>query len=166
YEHLKDYMAMSAAEWAGDFANAATLADQMMARRKALFAINPFFVLDNEKRYDAGIWYWGILERAAYFRKLADLTSGKTGDLVALLPEEAAFRTDPNDEGRFAGWQHPGWDATGWQRIKTTQPFYSQGYLSPEGYPYTGYLWYRFDVDVPVGAAGKPVAFYAPVVET
>jgi len=166
FEHLKDYMAMSAAEWAGDFASAAKDADAMMERRKELCAINPFFVLDNEKRYDAGIWYWGVLERAAYYRKLADLTGGKTGDLVALLPEEMAFRTDPNDEGRFSGWQEPAWDSSLWQHIKTTQPFYSQGYLSPEGYPYTGYLWYRADVDVPANAAGKPIAFYAPVVET
>jgi hypothetical protein len=166
YEHLKDYLAMSSAEWAGDFTGAAKHADEMMQRRKALYAINPFFMLDNEKRYDAGIWYWGVLERAAYYRKLADLTGDKTGGLVALLPEETAFRTDPNDEGRFAGWQEPKWDATGWQRIKTTQPFYSQGYLSPEGYPYTGYMWYRFEVDIPAGIAEKPIAFYAPVVET
>lgn len=166
YEHLQAYMKMSAAEWAGDFAAAAGHADEMMARRAELFAINPFFVLDNEKRYDAGIWYWGILERAAYFRELADLTSGKTGNLVALLPEKTAFRIDPNDEGRFARWQDPDWDASGWQQIKTTQPFYSQGYLSPAGYPYTGYMWYRFDVDVPASASGKPIAFYAPVVET
>jgi hypothetical protein len=166
YQHLQAYMDMSAAEWAGDFAAAAKHADEMMARRKELFAINPFFILDNEKRYDAGIWYWGILERAAYFRELADLTGGKTGDLVTLLPEKTAFRIDPNDEGRFARWQDPTWDASGWQQIRTTQPFYSQGYLSPEGYPYTGYLWYRFEVEVPPSAAGKPVAFYAPVVET
>jgi hypothetical protein len=166
YEHLKDYVAMSAAEWAGDFAGAAKYADEMMERRKDLFAINPFFVLDNEKRYDAGVWYWGILERAAYYRKLADLTGGKTGNLIALLPEEMAFRTDPNDEGRFAGWQEPAWDTAGWQRIKTTQPFYSQGYMSPEGYPYTGYTWYRAEVDVPADAAEKSVSFYAPVVET
>ena len=49
----------------------------MMACRRKLFAINPFFVLDHEKPYDAGIWYWGVLARAQYYRKLADLTGGQ-----------------------------------------------------------------------------------------
>ncbi|HET6249266.1 MAG TPA: DUF4838 domain-containing protein [Tepidisphaeraceae bacterium] len=166
YQHLEHYMAMSAHAWAGEYTAAAQDADAMMAVRKQLQAINPFFMLDNEKPYDAGIWYWGVVARGEYYRKLADMTGGKTGDLVALLPEKAAFHIDPHDEGRFAGWEAPAFDEAAWQRIKTTQPFYTQGYLSPQGYPYTGYIWYRLKATVPASFAGKPVTFYAPAIET
>ena len=37
-------------------------------------------------------------------RKLADLTTGKTGDLIQVLPERARFALDPRDDGRFTGW--------------------------------------------------------------
>jgi hypothetical protein len=166
YEHLKCYVAMSAAEFAGDWAGAARQAEAMMSLRKQMMDVSPFFVLDHEKPFEGGVWYWGVVARGAYYRKLADLTSGKTGDLVALLPEKAQFTTDPHDEGRFAGWYQPTWDADAWRRVLTTKPFYAQGYMSPEGYPYVGSVWYRFDVDLPAAFEGKPVTLLAPVVET
>ncbi len=76
------------------------------------------------------------------------------------------FRTDPHDEGRFAGWFEPEASGAGWSRVSTTRPFYTQGYLSAEGYPYVGVVWYRFRVDVPASAAGRRVVLLAPVVET
>lgn len=166
YEHLQAYRAMHAAEWAGEFAEAARQADRMMEQRRQLHAINSFFILPDERRYESGIWYWGVLDRKAYYEKLADRLSGKSGDLVAMLPEKAAFRLDPNDEGRFARWHRPDLDTGDWASIRTTKPFYAQGYLSPEGYPYTGYLWYRITVDIPASAKGRPVRLYIPVVET
>ena len=105
-------------------------------------------------------------DRARYYRKLTDLTNGKTGDLVALPPEKALFQIDPNDEGRFQRWSDPAYKTDGWKTILTTQPFYAQGFMSPEGYPYTGYAWYRLETDVPAKFAGRPVTFLAPVVET
>jgi hypothetical protein len=166
YEHLKAYMAMSAAEFAGDWAGAARQADAMMALRKQLMDISPFFVLDHEKPFEGGVWYWGAVARGEYYRKLADLTGGKTGELVALLPERALFTTDPHDEGRFAGWYDPAWNADAWRRVLSTKCFYAQGYMTPEGYPYVGTMWYRFEVDVPASFADKPVTLLAPVVET
>ncbi len=166
YEHLKGYLALHAAEVAGDFAGAARQADAMMEIRKQLHAINSFFVLPDEQRYKSGIWYWGALDRKAYYEKLAALTSGKTGDLVTLLPETAAFRLDPHDEGRFARWHKPDLETAAWTSVLTTKPFYTQGHLSREGYPYTGYLWYRLNADIPASAKGKRVVLYAPVVET
>ena len=137
YDHLTHYVAMSGAEFAGEWTAAAKEADAMMECRRQLFAINPFFVLDNEKPYDAGIWYWGVQDRARYFRKLADLTGGQTGELIALLPEEAAFRLDPNDEGRFARWQEPAKDTKDARvaAFEDDDAFLRAGLCEPGGIP-------------------------------
>jgi hypothetical protein len=166
YEHLKAYMEMNAGDLSGDFARAIRAADRMMECRKELNGINSFFVLPDEQRYDSGVWYWGVLDRKAYYQKMLDALSGKTGSLIAMLSETASFRTDPNDEGRFAGWYLPAAPPGNWSSIRTSMPFYAQGYLSPEGYPYTGAIWYRFDVPIPAGAKGKKVVLATPVVET
>ena len=113
----------------------------------------------------SGVWYWQVGERATYYRKLDDMWSGKTGTLVAKLPAQASFATDPLDEGRFAGWYRPDWDSAKWQTVSTTKPFYLQGHMSADGRPYMGNLWYKFKVNVPAGAKGKRVLLYAPVVE-
>jgi hypothetical protein len=171
-EHLKEYMAMNNAEYAGDFAGAASHADAMLALRQQLYDINPFWTLPKERGfsekapYASGVWYWTIQNRADYYRTLSDMTSGKTGDMVALLPQMAEFKLDPRDDGRFARWYDPSRDNSKWATISTTAPFYTQGYADASGYPYLGYMWYRFKVDVPSSAKGKPVHLYIPVVET
>lgn len=165
-EHLEHYMAMSRAEFEGAFAHAADEADQMMAVRRQLFAISPYFCLDTEKGYEAGVSYWNVTQRAAYYRKLADFVGGKTGTLIALLPERAQFQIDPHDDGRFAKWYQPTWDTTGWRDVSTTQPFYMQGFMGNDGYPYVGAAWYRFKIDLPASIANKPIHLYCPAVET
>jgi beta-galactosidase/beta-glucuronidase len=96
---------------------------------------------------------------------MADLTTGKMGDLVQILPQHARFAIDPRDEGRFAGWYESNFNDQEWKSIPTTEPFYLQGYLDAQGYPYLGALWYRLDVDVPASAKGRKVMLYAPAVE-
>jgi hypothetical protein len=166
FDHLKAYVAMCAAEAAGDFAGAAAQCDRMMELRKKLHAISPFYVWPDESNYRTGIVYWGVVARGQYFRSLADMTSGKTGDLVALLPQEAAFRTDPKDDGVFAEWHKPDLSEVDWKPILTTMPLYSQGYRDKSGRQYLGYAWYRLKVNVPASAAGRKITLYAPVVET
>lgn len=169
YEHLKAYLAMTEAEWAGDFAQAARQADAMLAQRAKLSALSTFYCQPEDATAESGFYYWGVVDRRAYYQKLADRTSGKTGDLVKVLPDKAQFRTDPRDEGRFAGWFAPEWKADGdWQTIFTTRPFYLQvkGCLDETGYPYLGPVWYRLKVDVPSSAKGKKIVLYAPTVET
>jgi hypothetical protein len=163
--HLEAYMAMSAAESRADFAGAAREAARMMEARRQLHAIDPFFVWSDEKGYHTGIWYWGVQAREEYYRSLADRTSGKTGDLVALLPDSAQFRTDPHDDGVFAAWYRSG-AASAWGTVSTTRPFYAQGYADAQGHPYVGTIWYRWSVQLPESARGKKVSLYIPVVET
>src|SRR5258708_2047522 len=94
------------------------------------------------------------------------MTSGKTGDLIAVLPEKAAFSTDPHDDGLFAEWYKPAFNDKGWPGVLTTHPFYAQGYTDEAGHTYTGQMWYRLKVKVPASAKGKKVMLYAPVIET
>jgi hypothetical protein len=165
-EHLEAYMAMRTAAFAARFADAANSAGRMLDLRKQLHQINSFFIMPHEDGYKTGVWYWKITDRKKYYQMLADKLAGKTGDLLAILPDEARFRTDPHDEGRFAGWYAPTHDDRNWQTLSTTKPFYAQGHMDAAGHPYLGHIWYRLQVDVPAEAAGRKVMLYAPIVET
>jgi len=166
HEHLVAYMDLAAAEAAGNFAAAVAQADKMLTLRGQLHAISPFFIWPDEKGYHTGVWYWTISDRTKYYQSLVDKTSGKAGTLVALAPRQVPFRTDPHEEGIFAGWQQPGLDETGWALVDTTRPFYRQGFDDARGYPYVGHIWYRIKVDVPATAQGKKIMLSVPVVVT
>jgi hypothetical protein len=172
FQHLQAYVAMNKAELSGDYVEAARQANLMLSIRSKLHAINSFLIMPNEKNangktdFNTGVWYWTITDRAAYYQKLADMQSGKTGKLITELPETAKFKTDPKDEGRFAGWYLPDWNTSDWQTVTTAKPFYLQGHMDSSGYPYLGDVWYQFKVNVPASAAGRKVLLYAPVVET
>ena len=166
FEHLKRYMDMRGAEFEADFAAAAEHAGRMMDVRKKLSGISPVFCLPDEDTSASGIWYWGVTHRKRYYESLAAKTSGETGDLVALLPTAAKFRTDPRDEGRFAGWFDPEAHDGDWETILTTKSFLRQGYMDEVGYPHMGYIWYRLEVDVPEEFAGRKIMLYAPILET
>jgi hypothetical protein len=166
-EHLKGFMAMHRAEFAADFREAAKQADIMLEQRKPLFALSrSFFDINAMTGESYGFYYWGTVARRDYYRKMADLTTGKTGDLIGVLPEQARFAIDPRDDGRFAGWFEPSFDDHAWKAIPTTAPFYIQGHRDTEGYPYLGAMWYRLEADVPAAAKGRKVFLYAPALES
>ncbi len=166
YDHMVAYMAMYEAAWGGRFAAAVGQADRMMALRGELHAIDPFYIWYDEERYHSGVWYWGIEDRGKYFQSLADMTSGAAGDLVAMLPAKAQFRTDPHDEGTTDEWHAQKLNTRDWQTVLTTEPFYTQGHQDQRGHTYLGHVWYRVRVDVPESAAGNPVRLYVPILET
>ncbi|MGC9317684.1 MAG: DUF4838 domain-containing protein [Armatimonadota bacterium] len=164
HEHLEAYVRMWQAWLDGDFAGAAQHAERMLSLRRQLHAIDPFYIWPDEEGYRSGVWYWTVTDRRDLFRSLAHRTSGRTGELVAMCPTRVRFRTDPHDEGRFAGWQRPGWDDGDWERIDTRRPFYLQGHIDREGHPYVGNMWYRLRVEVPASAAGSTVRLCVPMV--
>jgi len=168
YEHLRDYLGLDAAAAAGDWTGAVRHAEHTMEMRRQLHAINPIFIWPDENPKDgvrSGIFDWGATYRGAFYQKLADKTSGKTGDLIALLPQKAMARTDVHDDGWFEEWFRPDWKENGWETILTTQPFYYQSHTDEQGHPYDGLIWYRLSVDVPASAKGKKIMVYAPIVE-
>jgi len=166
FDHLVAYRAMNAAERSADFAEAARHAQDMLDLRKRLFAIDPFYIWEDEDGYHTGVWYWKIADRRDWYQSLAERMTGPAGELVATLPERAAFRIDPHDEGLHAGWYTTA-DAPGdWQELSVTEPFFTQGYLDDRGFPYVGYAWYRFRVDLPADVSGKPVRLLIPTLTT
>jgi hypothetical protein len=184
-EHLKGFMAMHKAEFAADFAEAAKQADYMLKQREQLFKLSRSFFDINPKTGESfGFYYWGTVARRDYYRKMANLTTGKadeealaalgtggkaavpTGEMVKVLPEQARFALDPRDDGRFAGWFEPNFDDRNWKTNPTTAPFYILGHRDEQGYPYMGAMWYRLEADVPAEAKGKKVLLYAPAVES
>jgi hypothetical protein len=162
YQHLQAYVAMTDAELTCRFADAAKQASRMLQLRKQMNALNPFLAPEGAMPYE----YWGVTQRSAFYQSLADLTDGKKGSMVAILPETAAFKTDPRDDGVVGGWFSPDYSQAGWKPILTTRPFYMQGYQDKDCYPYLGNIWYRLTVDVPASAVGKKVMLYSTVLET
>lgn len=124
-EHLQAYLAMTAAEWATDFAAAAEHAQRMLTVRGELHDINSFLFL-GDGDHETGYYFWPVTARRDHYRKWADRTTGVTGDLVAVLAETTPFRIDPRDEGRFAGWYKTDVPTADWRPIRTTRPYYAQ----------------------------------------
>ena len=95
-------MAMHRAEFDANFAEAAKQAEYMLKQREPLFAMDRAFFDINPKTGESnGYYYWGTVARRDYYKKLADLTTGKTGDMIAVLPEQGPLRPRPARRGPF-----------------------------------------------------------------
>lgn len=169
-EHLKAYMASKGAEFDGRWGDAVKNLNTMIERRLELNKISPFLALPPTKegadRYYAGEVYWGVLERRDYFQKLHDMTSGVNGQLVALAPKNARFTLDEATMGQSLRWFEPEHNRSQWRLLDTTKSFYTQGYMSRSGVPYTGKMWYVFEIDVPASFKGKPIRIHTPFITT
>jgi len=168
-EHLKAFMAMSRADFDADFAEAAKQAQRMVDVRKPATELSRwYFDPQPPTGESAGYYYWGSVARRDYYQKMAALTGGANGEMVAVFPEKVKSTIDPRDDGRYDGWYAADFRDKGWESILTTMPFYQQaeGCVDEQGFPYMGVMWYRMTVDVPASAKGKKVFIYAPAVET
>jgi len=171
-EHLKGYLAMHEAEFAGKYTEAARLADEMMARRVELEKLSPFYCVATTGNpvLDGGgaEGYWGLAKRKEFYLKVAGKMNGETGALVAMAPRQVKFSLDPQDLGRFQRWHEPRYNRSEWQLLDTCKPFYLQapGALAANGYPYQGNMWYVFELPVPADAKGKSVRLFSPIVVT
>ena len=169
-EHLKGYMAMNRAEFTGNYPEAIKQADFMFQQRQALNKISGYFSIpeskDPHRIYFSGSYYWSLTDRKAFYQKLLDLTTGKTGDLIAKAPREVKFSLDDADVGRYARWHEPDFDRSEWRKIDTTTPFYLQGdgMLDARGVPYMGQMWYIFELNVPKEKVSRPIHVLAPTI--
>ncbi|GMU21064.1 MAG: hypothetical protein AMXMBFR13_11580 [Phycisphaerae bacterium] len=153
FENLCEYVAMEKAKRAGDLAAALKCIDRMLAIRDQQNKITPFMGWVPYACYGTD-WEKTRLEGA-----LAK-TNGTQGELVTWLPEKAAFRTDPFDDGRYERWQEPSTDLSPWTTLLSTYGWDAQsipGLVDEKGHPYRGVAWYQFDVDVPESANGKTI---------
>jgi hypothetical protein len=150
YDNLRKYVEMERAKREGDLAAAARHAKWMADFRDEMNKLTPF--MGWQPYPCTGIeWEHKRLEDAA-----AKIT-GKDGELVALVPQIARFRTDPFDDGRYERWQEPSTDLSAWKEMPATSGWDTQGLHDEKGHPYRGVAWYQFDVPVPETAKGKDV---------
>lgn len=167
-EHLKAYMAMKESEFNARWADAVKYADRMIECRLALNKISPFLAmppaLTGRERYYSGDFYFGVLKRKAFYQKLDGLTNSETGILVVIAPKKVKFSLDEAGFGKHFNWYEPVFNRSKWRNIDTTIPFYAQGYMSSDGMPYLGKMWYVFELDVPSKFKGKPIKIYSPFV--
>lgn len=148
YDLLREYVAMIKAERQCAFAEAAERAGRMFEMQNALSRLSPFLG-----------WHAYRVQESEWEQKrmkAADaLLRGPKGELIALLPEKAAFRIDPFDDGRFERWQDTPAEGPAWRQMSTTTGWDAQGLQDEHGHPYKGIAWYQFQVDVPADAQGR-----------
>jgi len=150
YDNLREFVAAEKAKRKGDFTAAAMHTARQIELQTEINRITPFMGWHPYPAYGTD-WEKNRMEATAA------KAGGAEGDLVALLPEMAVFRTDPFDDGRYQRWQEPSTDLSQWKPIATTSGWDTQGLQDDKGHPYTGLAWYQFDVDVPESARGKLV---------
>jgi len=155
FDQLCDYVALEAAKREGRFAEAAGWAEKLMQRPAEMNKISPFFGYEPYAVYGPD---W----EAKRMRKLAAKTDGTEGTLLTLLPVTARGRSDPFDDGRYAGWQKAELDDSGWSRLQTTAGWERQGFQDAQGHAYRGLMWYRLEMDLPANAASQSVWLCAP----
>ncbi len=153
YDNLCEYVAMEKAKRAGDLAAAVKRVARMIEIQAAMGKITPFM---GWHPYPCCGTEWEKKRLEAAAAKM----NGPEGELVALLPEKAAFRTDPFDDGRYERWQEPSTELASWKSILSTYGWDTQnlpGMVDGKGHPYRGLAWYQFDVDVPESTKDKQV---------
>ena len=166
-EHLKAYMAMNRAEFDANFVEATKQAQRMMDVRKPASDLSHDYFDPRPDGDSWGFYYWGSLARRDYYQKVADATTGKTGQLISVLPEKAKCKLDPRDDGRYQEWFAPKFSVKDWTDVLTTMPFYRQvaDGVDDKGFPYMGALWYRIDFDAPKVAKGQSIYLYCAAIE-
>jgi len=76
----------------------------------------------------------------------------KDYELLADLPEQWRFRTDPDEVGRREGWQTAAHDDAGWETLRIREFWENQGHS-----PYDGQAWYRLAYAPEKLPAGKRI---------
>lgn len=173
---LDAYMAMvRAAATEADYTAAVAAGERGLAARQQLAAMNPTFTtrvagVAAETEATGPAWWPGEVKQ---YRDLLQYTNGTRGTLLQKLPLTWAFRRDPNDTGVVSGWAYKPLDlkkavaaptdsGNDWQPLRTDLYMQAQGVLAPDRQSYTGYAWYRTDIDCPAAQAKEKVHIRFP----
>jgi len=157
-DHFMACAEMYEAEKNLDYAAASAAAQRMIDLENKLSSIYSFFITvgpDWDRRpYFAG-------GRKALFDRLAAMTDGTKGVMVAPLPLEMKFRRDPFNEGVIGGWYRMDFDDSDWGTENTFYFWEQQDPpLDEAGHHYDGYGWYRATFEVPAEMAGREFRFW------
>ncbi|MDU9048410.1 MAG: DUF4838 domain-containing protein [Candidatus Electrothrix sp. Rat3] len=157
-----------------DYKKAVKLGEKALVIREKLTAMNgTFTTYKGMKVEDTGYAWWpGEVKQ---YRELNQWVNGDKGELVLKLPLEWAFRRDPKNigvKGNFAAgpvdltfWKAnrgtytldllKDYPVSEWELLKTNLYMQAQGIRNPDRQSYTGYAWYRTEVDIPEEQSDK-----------
>jgi len=169
YDIMHGYLSMvRAAATDVAYARAGVLGDRALAVREAMTDMNGTFTTYRgygvEKSGNPA-WWPGEVQQ---YKKLATLTDGPAGRLVAKLPVEWAFHRDSDNSGVAKGYHtqpvdlaywnaHSGeqtlqnrkdYPVDQWEMLRTDLYAQSQGIRHPDRQSYVGHLWYRTEVEL------------------
>ncbi|WP_446011537.1 DUF4838 domain-containing protein [Candidatus Electrothrix sp.] len=164
-----------------DYKKAVQLGEKALVIREKLTAMNGTFTTYKGMKVENKGYAWWPGEVRQY-RELEQWVNGDKGKLVLKLPLEWAFRRDPKNIGvkkNFATepvdltfWQAnrgtytldllKDYPATEWEMLRTDLYMQAQGVRNPDRQSYTGYAWYRIEVDIPAEQVDKKLHLRFP----
>ncbi|MHB0935334.1 MAG: DUF4838 domain-containing protein [Armatimonadota bacterium] len=169
-----------------DFAKASEYGKLGMAARIDLAKMNPTFTThvvgpgaEPTEPGGSPAWWPGEVKQ---YMNLHEFTNGAKGTRIATLPLEWAFHRDPRDTGLPRGWAYKPADLAFWKANKAKYDVYSlkdypttewetvrvdtypqaQGVRHPDGQSFTGFLWYKTNVNLKAGDVAGPVRVRFP----
>jgi hypothetical protein len=156
-----------------NYKKAVELGEEALVVREKLTAMNSTFTTYKKMKVEGRGYAWWPGEVKQY-RELLQFTHGEKGDLVAKLPLEWAFIRDPENIGLKKNYPSAPVDLTfwhaahetytldlrkdyrpdTWEILRTDLYMQAQGIRNTDRQSYTGFAWYRTDVDIPADKAG------------
>ena len=162
-----------------DYKTAVEAGKRAVAIRETLTDMNGIFTTYRRMNLSGPAWMPGEVEQ---YEELLKYTDGSKGTLIAKLPLEWAFHRDPYDTGLARGWAYKQadldfWNQHGreytastrkdypiseWEMVRTDIYPQAQGILHPDWQSYTGYAWYKTEIQLEGDQAGDGVHIRLP----
>lgn len=100
-----------------------------------------------------------------YLREYVARDGGDKGRRLAIAPARSQFKLDRRNEGLFALWQQDD-IAKGvkWENITLGDDISAAGFREADGYPFEGFIWYRFTMKPQALKSGEKSLLYLSAV--
>lgn len=181
HDIIQGYLGMvQAAATNCDYATAVSLGEKTLAVREKLTDSNGIFTTYRGYNVEKNGYAWWPGEVRQY-RELLPLIDGREGKLIAKLPLQWAFRRNKKSEGRKSGFATESIDlgywnshkdnltlenrkdyADEWEMLSTDLYAQAQGIRDPDCQSFTGWLWYRTEIDLTQNQISGPVHLRFP----
>ncbi len=177
---IDGYTAMlKAATTEADYATAVKVGEKALEIRDSLGEMNPTFISTRLERGKTP-WFPGEIKQ---YESLLAMTDGTSGKLIERLPLEWAFRRDTHDTGLPMGFaykpadlvywnehkaeyavpeQRKDYPTTEWEMARSDLYPQAQGILHPDWQAFTGFMWYKTNVDLDAGQTSGNVHIHFP----